>query len=145
MQSRHIALLLGIAAAEFYEPCTPAQALQALHKVRSLDAASDAFKHFCQSCPRQNSTVVCCGCFTGLLALDAALQHELATLKVQHQADANKLQNLSTALQLYRVKRRSGPGLATARAPLQDKLTGQIHGPPATYRVHRPSRLVLGR
>ncbi|CAE7889070.1 kidins220, partial [Symbiodinium microadriaticum] len=57
MQSRHIALLLGIAAAEFYEPCTPAQALQALHKVRSLDAAS-----------------------------------------VQHQADANKLQNLSTAL-----------------------------------------------
>ena len=123
MQTRHVALLLGIAAAEFYEPCTPAQALQALHKVRSLDAASDAFKLFCQACPQQNSTAVCCGCFAGLLALEDGIQHELTTLKVLHQADVNKLQNLSATLQVYRVKLRSGPGLATARAALQDKFT----------------------
>ena len=123
----HLALLLSIAAAEFYEPCTPAQALQALHRVRSLDAGSEAFNSFCQTCGQKspsagrNSTAVCCGCFAGFLSLEGRVRDELTILKVRHQTDVKKLQNLSLALQLYHVKLRSGPGLATARAALRQK------------------------
>ncbi|CAE7835841.1 unnamed protein product [Symbiodinium necroappetens] len=122
--------LLAIAAAEFYEPCTPAQALQALRAVGSLDAGSGDFNSFCQGSPtspsrRQNFTG--CGCFAGLLAVKEEVVYELAKLKVLRQVDAKKLQNRSAALQLYRIKLRRGPGLAEARAALREKFKQVQH------------------
>lgn len=118
--------LLAIAAAEFYEPCTPTRALQALHGVRSLDPGSGDFNSFCQNCSqkspsRRQNVIPCCGCFAGLLAVKGDVEYELTKLKVLRQVDAKKLQNRSVALQLYRVKLRRGPGLAEARAAIRRK------------------------
>ncbi|CAE7617619.1 unnamed protein product [Symbiodinium natans] len=124
MQWLFLVLALTGTAADFYEPCTPDQALQALSKVQAMDPVSDEFDMFCQAC---SDAQVCCGCFSGVLGLLKGVRHELATLKVLRQVDVQKLRNMSARLGKYQVKLRRGPetpGLATlarARAALRKK------------------------